>query len=147
MFTTVINCSNRKDGFSTLMSSAVIEYLNSDNLSFFLRDSDLHQIQESVTGSDLVVIACPVFSSNLCSSFWDFTDVLRIFSDIPCILIVSCGHNALFCRINVSRASRKLNDLGFSNVEVVMVDGTYSLPKGELRPKHRSRMIASCRRT
>ena len=146
MFTTVINCSNRKDGFSTLMSSAVVEHLQSDYRSFFLRDSDKQQILESVVISDLVVIASPVFSSNLCLPFWDFIDDLSISNSLPCLLIVSCGHSALFCRINVSYASKKLKDLGFSNVEVVMVDGTYSLSKGELRPRHRSRMISSCRR-
>lgn len=144
MIVAVINCSRRKDGFSSLVSSMVSDRFGCSDPPLYLHESSYDSIQDRLDLSSLAVIACPVFSSDLVPSFWDLLDNISCHHPIPCILVVSCGQNKLFCRSKVRTAADRILRLGFSHVEILSIDSTYGLVKGELLPKHISRFRSAC---
>jgi len=128
------------------MSRTVAEHFHPDYSSFSVYESSSQEISSELESSDLVVIGCPVFSSVLIPPFWNLLDDLVLSKNIPCILVVSCGNPSFLCHGSVRSASKKLSEIGFSHVEVIMVDRTYGLSDIELSPKHISRMKKSCSR-
>jgi len=144
MKSSIINCSRRKDGFSATMSSMAADHLDSDTVVCSVYDTSYSDIQDFIDSSDVVFISCPVFSSTLIPPFWDLLENISSKSQVPCILVVACGNSFLFCRSAVRSAIKKLNEIGFSPVESILVDGTYKLVPGEFLPRHFSRMDKAC---
>ena len=136
----VINCSTRRNGFSSLATSKLAGLLGFTGAPLFLFDSSVDDIQSSIDSSDLAIFGCPYLSTGIPPSFFDLLDNLSLSRGIPCIFILACGNAGILCRGAVHSAEKRLKALGFTHFESVMIDNTYGLALGELLPKHERRI-------
>jgi len=140
MNVSVINCSTRRNGFSSLATSELARLLGYSGNPLFLQDSSLDDIQGSIDSSDLVIFGCPYLSTGITSSFFELIDSLTLSKGVPCIFVLACGNSGILCRGAVNSAERRLKVRGFTYVESVIIDNTYGLASGELLSKHERRI-------
>ena len=141
----VINCSTRRNGFSSLATSMLAGLLGFTGTPLFLLDSSVDDIQSSIDSSDLAIFGCPYLSTGIPPSFFDLLDNLSLSRGIPCIFVLACGNAGILCRGAVHSAEKRLKALGFTHFESVMIDNTYGLALGELLPKHERRIYKAFR--
>ena len=135
----LIQCGNRSDGFSVSMGKTLCLRLDGSLSHLDMSDRSSEMFSIAVRDSDIVIFACPVFSSEIVQSFWDFISSLHVDNKIG-VLVVASGRSSFFCRDSIKKAMKAIHSSGFDPTVSIIVDNTYGLVKGEFSSKHLRRL-------